>query len=103
MNIDVKRAVFAGVMGTAVMTVIGLWMAPMMGMPRMNPAETLAGAMGGSAALGWAGHFMIGIVLAVIYAIGAPALSGPPAFRGALYGSVGAEASAEARTAAATS
>lgn len=86
MNIDVKRAVFAGIVGTAVMTLIGLWVAPMMGMPRMNPAEMLAGAMGGSAALGWAGHFMIGIVLAGIYAIVAPALSGPPAFRGALYG-----------------
>lgn len=86
MNINVKRAVFAGVVGTAVMTMIGLWVAPMMGMPRMNPAEMLAGAMGGSALLGWAGHFMIGIVLAVIYAIVAPALLGPPALRGALYG-----------------
>lgn len=85
MRIDVTRAVLAGIVGTAVMTAVGLWVAPMMGMPAMNPAAMLAGAMGGSAVLGWAGHLMIGIILAAIYAVVAPYLTGPPAVRGALY------------------
>lgn len=76
----------AGVVGTAVMTVVGLWVAPLMGMPAMNPAQMLAGAMGGSPVLGWVGHFMIGTILALIYAAVAPALPGPPVLRGALYG-----------------
>lgn len=86
MNIDVVRAVVAGVVGTAVMTVVGLWVAPLMGMPAMNPAQMLAGAMGGSLVLGWGGHFMIGTILAVIYAAVAHTLPGPPVVRGALYG-----------------
>lgn len=87
MRVDLLRAIGAGIAGTAVMTVVGLWVAPIMGMPAMNPAEMLAGAMGGSPVLGWMGHFMIGIVLAVIYAaFAAPVLPGHPAVRGALFG-----------------
>ncbi len=80
------RAVVAGLIGTAVMTAVGLWIAPMMGIPRMNPAEMLADQMGGNVMLGWAGHLMIGTVLAVIYAVVAPSLPGVPALRGALFG-----------------
>ncbi len=79
------KAIVAGLVGTAAMTLVGLYVAPMMGMPRMNPAEMLAGAMGGNMMLGWVGHFMIGAILAVIYAIVAPMLPGPPAVRGAIY------------------
>ncbi|MQA90258.1 MAG: hypothetical protein GEU90_08485 [Gemmatimonas sp.] len=86
MNIATGRAVLAGVIGTAVMTIIGVGVAPLMGMPPMNPAEMLAGAMGGSLPLGWIGHFAIGTILALIYAVVAPYLPGPPAARGALYG-----------------
>lgn len=85
MNIDIGRAVFAGVLGTAVMTVIGLYAAPMMGIPAMNPASMLAGAMGGLLSLGWVAHFMIGIVLAAAYAIAAPVLPGPAFVRGAMF------------------
>jgi uncharacterized membrane protein YagU involved in acid resistance len=80
------RAVVGGLLGTLVMTAVGLWVAPIMGIPRMNPADMLAGAMGGSALLGWVGHLMIGTILAIIYAVVAPRLPGPPAVRGALYG-----------------
>ncbi len=86
MDARVGRAAMAGILGTAVMTVVGVYVAPLMGLPRMNPAEMLAGAMGGNAALGWLGHFMIGIVLAVIYSLVARALPGHPAVRGAIYG-----------------
>ena len=48
MNIRIGRAVAGGIAGTAVMTGVGLWGAPMMGMPPMNPADMLAGAMGGN-------------------------------------------------------
>lgn len=86
MRIDVGRAIAAGVVGTAVMTAVGVWVAPLMGMPAMNPAQMLAGPMGGSLALGWAGHFMIGSILALVYAAVASKLPGPPAIRGAQYG-----------------
>jgi hypothetical protein len=55
-KLNIKRAVIAGVAGTAVMTAVGLWIATMMGMPRMNPADMLAGAMGGMLVLGWIAH-----------------------------------------------
>lgn len=86
MDINIARAVGAGIVGTIVMTVIGAWVAPLMGLPAMNPADMLAGAMGGNVALGWMGHFMIGTVLALIYAAVARWLPGPPVLRGALYG-----------------
>jgi uncharacterized membrane protein YagU involved in acid resistance len=85
-NIKIGNAVLAGVVGTAVMTGVGLWVAPLMGLPPMNPAAMLAGAMGGVLVLGWMAHFMIGTVLAGIYAVVAPRLAGPPIARGALFG-----------------
>lgn len=86
MDIKIGRAIVAGIIGTLVMTAVGLWAAPMMGMPAMNPAQMLAGAMGGSLVLGWTGHMMIGIILAIGYALVAGWLPGAPAVRGALYG-----------------
>lgn len=86
MNVYIKRVVLAGVVGTAVMTVVSTFVAPMMGMPKMNPADMLAGQMGGMIVLGWLAHFMIGVTLAGIYAIVASRLPGPVAVRGALYG-----------------
>ncbi|MFN2565049.1 MAG: DUF6789 family protein [Gemmatimonadaceae bacterium] len=80
------RAILAGLVATLVMTAVGLWVAPLMGIPAMNPAVMLAGAMGGSLALGWVAHLMVGSVLAVGYAVVAPALAGPPWLRGAVYG-----------------
>jgi uncharacterized membrane protein YagU involved in acid resistance len=85
MKINFARAVAAGMVATLVMTAVGLWIAPLMGMPAMNPADMLAGSMGGSILLGWAAHVMIGTVLALGYAIVAPLIPGPLALRGALY------------------
>jgi uncharacterized membrane protein YagU involved in acid resistance len=86
MRVDIGKAVMAGVVGTAAMTVVGLYVAPLMGMPAMNPANMLAEAMGGVGALGWLGHFMIGTLLAVGYALVAEAIPGPGVMRGAIYG-----------------
>jgi uncharacterized membrane protein YagU involved in acid resistance len=86
MQPHMMRVIGAGVAGTLAMTVVGLYVAPMMGMPPMNPADMLAGAMGGFTILGWAGHLMIGVVLALIYAnVVLRLLPGPPAVRGALF------------------
>jgi uncharacterized membrane protein YagU involved in acid resistance len=85
MKINIGKAVTAGIVGTLIMTAVGVWMAPMMGIPRMNPADMLAQQMGGNLALGWAGHLMIGTILALIYAPVAPRLPGPFAVRGALF------------------
>jgi uncharacterized membrane protein YagU involved in acid resistance len=86
MHINWSRAALAGLLGTGVMTAVGLWAAPLMGIPAMNPAVMLAGPMGGSIVLGWVGHLMVGTVLALTYAAIAPRLPGRPAVRGALYG-----------------
>ena len=86
MNVNFGKAALAGIVGTVAMTLVGLYVAPIMGIPAMNPAAMLAGPMGGSMALGWVGHFTIGIVLAVIYAAVAGNIPGSPALRGALYG-----------------
>lgn len=86
MSRSIPKIIIAGLVGTAVMTMVGLYGAPMMGMPKMNPAEMLAMQMGGSMALGWMGHFMIGAILAVIYAFFALGrLPGPPAAQGAIF------------------
>ena len=86
MNVNFGQAAVAGVVGAVVMTVVSLYVAPMMGIPPMNPADMLAGQMGGNGVIGWGGHFMIGVILAVIYAVVAGSLPGPVIVRGALYG-----------------
>ena len=72
MKIEYGKAMAGGLVGTVLMTIVGLAVAPMMGIPKMDAAAMHAGAMGGSLALGWMAHFMIGTVLALIY--GRPAL-----------------------------
>ena len=86
MNVNFGRAALGGILGTVVMTVVGVYGAPMMGMPSMNPADMLAEQMGGSMVMGWIGHFMIGVILAELYAVVAGSLPGPVVVRGALFG-----------------
>lgn len=85
MKIQWIRAAAAGIIGTAVMTLVGAWIVPMLGMPASNPALMVAGILGGSTLLGWIGHFAIGIMLALIYAAVMPSLAGAPAGRGAMF------------------
>ena len=85
MNVNFGRAALAGIIGTAVMTVVGLYVAPLMGMPAMNPADMLAAQMGESAVMGWIAHFMIGVIFAVVYAAVAGSLPGPVVVRGATF------------------
>lgn len=86
MKQNIARVITAGVVGTLVMTGVGVFVAPMMGIPAMNPADMLASQMGGVLALGWMAHLMIGTVLAFIYAtVTANRLPGPAFARGALF------------------
>lgn len=84
-NTSIPGAMFAGVLGTAVMTVL-TFMAPKMGMPEMNIPKMLAGTMGLPISAGWLAHFMIGVVLALIYAfVFYSILPGPPIVRGLIF------------------
>lgn len=65
-NSKFMKTVIAGVVATAIMTVVGV-MAPYMGLPKMNPAEMLSGMLGLSLAIGWIMHFMAGIIFASAY------------------------------------
>lgn len=66
MNIKIQKSILAGIIGTAVMTVV-MMVAPMMGMPKMSPPAMLAGMLGLPVFLGWIMHFMIGIMFAFAY------------------------------------
>ncbi len=59
------RSILAGVVATAMMTVF-MFMAPMMGFPKMNPADMLSGMLGVSPIVGWIMHFMIGSIFAAV-------------------------------------
>ncbi len=82
---NLKKAVIAGVAATAVMTIIMI-MAPMMGMPEMNIGRMLANFMGVPVVVGWLAHFMIGVVLAIIFAtLLYSRLPGAPWLKGILF------------------
>jgi len=66
-NLIVMKSVTAGALGTLAMTIFAA-MAPLMGMPEMNVPKMLSGAMGLPMVFGWVAHFMVGIVLALLYA-----------------------------------
>ena len=66
MKNKIAQTFITGIIATIVMTIFGL-MAPIMGLPKMNPAEMLAGMMGMPVLIGWLMHFMIGIIFAALY------------------------------------
>lgn len=67
-KVNFLNVVISGVAATIAMTAL-MFMAPMMGMPKMNIAKMLGSMMGNNEMLGWIAHFMIGIILAFIYAV----------------------------------
>jgi len=88
-----KRAVVAGVVGTAAMTVLMLG-APKVGLARLAIGQQLSTFLAVSVGYlpvgpftGWIVHFAFGILLALIYAVVfLERLPGPPIVRGAVYG-----------------
>ncbi len=67
MNNKLQQSIISGIAGTAVMTIVMLWIMPLVGLPEMNTAAMLSMMMGFSVAIGWIMHFVIGIVLAGMY------------------------------------
>ncbi len=65
-RINFKSVVIPGIAATAVMTILTS-MAPLMGI-KMNIPELLASTMGLPIVFGWLAHFMVGIILSIIYA-----------------------------------
>jgi len=83
---NLTKALLAGVAGTAAMTML-TYLAPMMGMPKMDIPEMLSGFMGLPVVAGWFAHFMIGTGFAVVYAqMFVARIPGSPFVKGALYG-----------------
>lgn len=66
-NLSISSAVIAGLAATAAMTVF-TFMAPLMNI-EMNILGMLAGTMGAPVIVGWIAHFMIGVILAVSFAV----------------------------------
>ena len=66
MSTKFQKLILAGIIGTAIMTVV-MMVAPMMGMPKMSPPEMLSGMLGMPVFVGWVMHFMIGIMFAFAY------------------------------------
>lgn len=94
-SMHVKRAAAAGAIATGVMT--ALWLVePAVGLPNIAVGQILSTFMSVSVAHlhvgiggGWIVHLCVGVVLALIYArVFAARLPGPPAARGALYGTM---------------
>lgn len=92
-SLHVRRAVVAGLLGTAVLTT--LWtMEPAVGLPEIAVGQILSSFMSVSVAQlnvgivgGWVAHLAIGVVLALAYAAAfADRLPGSALARGAAYG-----------------
>ncbi|HRI00914.1 MAG TPA: hypothetical protein PK006_07680 [Saprospiraceae bacterium] len=66
MNNKIQKTILAGIIGTAIMTVV-MMVAPMMGIPKMSPPDMLSGMLGMPVFVGWIIHFMIGIMFAFAY------------------------------------
>ncbi len=68
MKSKIQHSIIGGLVGTAVMTFV-IFMAPMMGMPEMNPAKMLSEMIGFPLIAGWLMHFMIGAIFALGYVL----------------------------------
>jgi hypothetical protein len=86
---NTTKVITAGIAATAVMSIVAVMVAPMMGMPKMD-FGTMLGTNNPMMAMpymaGWMIHFVVGIVLTVIYAsIFLNKLSGSYTVRGIIF------------------
>jgi len=68
---NTSKTIVAGVAATAVMSVVAMFVAPMMGMPKMDFGHMLGTGnpmMAMPYAAGWMIHFVVGIVMALVFA-----------------------------------
>jgi hypothetical protein len=70
MQVNWMRAVAAGAVGTAIMTAVGVWLAPMMGMPLFSGSAAMA--IGS-----FVGHLVYGGVVGAIYGHPAESVARP--------------------------
>ena len=90
---NAARAAAAGLVGTGVMTAL-LLVEPSVGLPKIAMGQVLSTSLGLASAhlaigpaLGWVLHFVIGMLLALVYAaVFDRRLPGTPLMRGMLYG-----------------
>ncbi|NQU67932.1 MAG: hypothetical protein HQ510_08330 [Candidatus Marinimicrobia bacterium] len=68
MNNKILQAIKGGIIATLVMTMV-MFVAPYIGLPKMNPAAMLSMMMGVPLFVGWILHFMIGTIFAFSYVI----------------------------------
>jgi hypothetical protein len=66
MKTKITQALIGGIAATLVMTMV-MFIGPMMGLPKMNPASMLSMMIGVPVFMGWVLHFMIGIIFALVY------------------------------------
>ncbi len=66
MKTKISQAAIGGIVATLVMTMV-MFVAPYMGLPKMNAATMLSMMMGVPVLIGWGIHFMIGIIFALAY------------------------------------
>ena len=90
MRPDIKNALYGGIAGTLVMTLMMMFIAPTLTGQPMDIAALLGGMLGNSYALGMAGHLMMGIVifpLIYVYVL-YERLPGSPLLKGIIWGIV---------------
>ncbi|NDP20138.1 MAG: DUF1440 domain-containing protein [Paludibacter sp.] len=66
MNNRIQQSIIGGIVATLVMTIV-MFLAPMMGLPKMNIGQMLSMLLGVPVFVGWIMHFMIGIIFALSY------------------------------------
>lgn len=88
MRPDIGKAVLGGFLGTAVMTAMMYWMAPMLLPGPMDIAGMLGGMLGVSWGVGMLIHFLNGtVIFSLIYVFALyPLLPGEPWLKGTLWG-----------------
>jgi len=87
MQRNIGKGILAGFIATVVMTMI-MYLAPMMGMPKMDIAGMISGMMKIPWIIGMMIHLMLGVVLfpfIYVYVL-ADKLPGPGALRGTIWG-----------------
>lgn len=67
MKAKISRTVLSGLIGTAIMTIF-MMIAQKMGMPKMSPPIILSSMLEMPVWAGWIMHFIIGILLAFVFA-----------------------------------
>jgi uncharacterized membrane protein YagU involved in acid resistance len=85
---NIPKALFAGFVGTAVLSMLMLLKGMMGLMPQLDIIKMLAAMMGSGPAMGWVAHFMIGtVVWGIAYAMLYRVLpSDTPWVKGVIFG-----------------